>query len=97
MVDRSLESYLVIVFPIKNNDPQKTKYSIMQELENYKKDKLTINIVWANVFGILILIPITLIFGLPYYLRWGAWSWVVKWGNNTKARIPVEADFQPSQ
>ena len=61
----------MIVFPIKNNDPQKTKYSIMQELENYKKDKLTINIVWANVFGILILIPITLIFGLPYYLRWG--------------------------
>ena len=30
----------------------------MQELENYKKEKLTIDLVWANVFGILILIPI---------------------------------------
>ena len=34
----------------------------MQELENYKKEKLTINLVWANVFGILILIPIVLVF-----------------------------------
>jgi uncharacterized membrane protein YvlD (DUF360 family) len=42
----------------------------MQEFENYKKEKLTIDLVWANVFGILILIPIVLIFGLPYYLLW---------------------------
>ncbi len=42
----------------------------MQELENYKKEKLTIDLVWANVFGILILIPIGLIFGLPFYLIW---------------------------
>lgn len=42
----------------------------MQDLENYKKEKLTIDIVWANVFGILILIPIGLIFGLPFYLIW---------------------------
>ena len=42
----------------------------MQDLENYKKEKLTINIVWANVFGILILIPIIIVFGLPYYLLW---------------------------
>lgn len=40
----------------------------MQDLENYKKEKLTINLMWANIFGLLILIPIVLIFGLPYYL-----------------------------
>ena len=43
----------------------------MQELENYKKEKLTIDLVWANVFGILILIPIVLMFGLPFYFIWG--------------------------
>ncbi len=42
----------------------------MQELENYKKEKLTIDLVWANVFGILILVPIGLIFGLPFYFIW---------------------------
>jgi hypothetical protein len=42
----------------------------MQELENYNKEKLTIDLVWANVFGILILIPVALIFGLPFYLLW---------------------------
>lgn len=42
----------------------------MYELGNYKKEKLTINLVWANVFGIIILIPIGLIFGLPYYFIW---------------------------
>ena len=42
----------------------------MQELENYRKEKLTIDLVWANVFGILILIPIGLLFGLPFYFIW---------------------------
>lgn len=42
----------------------------MQELENYKKEKLTIDLKWANKFGILLLIPIGLIFGLPFYLIW---------------------------
>ena len=42
----------------------------MRELENYKKEKLTIDIRWANVFGILIFIPIVLLFGLPFYLIW---------------------------
>ncbi len=42
----------------------------MQELENFKKELLTIDLVRANVFGILILFPIVLIFGLPYYLLW---------------------------
>jgi len=40
----------------------------MKDLENYKKEKLTVDLVWANIFGLLILIPIVLIFGLPYYL-----------------------------
>ena len=42
----------------------------MQELENYRKEKLTIDLVWANVFGVLILIPIGLLFGLPFYFIW---------------------------
>ena len=42
----------------------------MQDLENYVKEKLTIDLVWANVFGILILIPIVLIYGLPFYFIW---------------------------
>lgn len=38
--------------------------------EDYQKEKLTINIAWANIFGVLILIPITFIYGIPYYLLW---------------------------
>jgi len=38
--------------------------------EDYKKEKLTINLVWANIIGIFILFPIGLVFGLPYYLIW---------------------------
>ena len=43
----------------------------MIELKGYNADKLTINLVWANIFGLIILIPITLVFGIPYYLIWG--------------------------
>jgi hypothetical protein len=39
--------------------------------ENYKQEKLTIDIVKANVYGILILIPIAFIYGVPYFLIWG--------------------------
>ncbi len=42
----------------------------MIQTENYRKEKLTIDLVWANIFGILILIPIVVIYGLPYYLKW---------------------------
>ncbi|MBP7460782.1 MAG: DUF3267 domain-containing protein [Candidatus Delongbacteria bacterium] len=42
----------------------------MLELTNYRKEKLTIDLGWANIFGVLILIPIVLGFGLPYYLIW---------------------------
>lgn len=43
----------------------------MEQLENYQKEKLTINLVWANVFGLIIIAPIGLIYGLPWYLIWG--------------------------
>lgn len=42
----------------------------MDALENYKQERLTINLVWANVFAILIIIPVVLIFGFPYYFIW---------------------------
>ena len=42
----------------------------MQDLSNYTKEKLTINLVWANVFALLIIVPIVLVFGIPYYLIW---------------------------
>lgn len=38
--------------------------------EDYKKEKLTIDLVWANIFGVLLIIPILLTFGIPYYLIW---------------------------
>lgn len=41
-----------------------------QFVEDYRKEKLTIDLVWANIFGVLILIPIALTFGLPYYFIW---------------------------
>ena len=42
----------------------------MTELDNFEKEKLTIDLVWANIFGLLILFPIILVFGLPYFLIW---------------------------
>ena len=44
----------------------------MINLENYQKEKLTINLVWANLFAVLIMIPIFVLFGLPYMLIWGS-------------------------
>ncbi len=44
--------------------------NFMYESEKYEKEKLTIDLVWANKFGLLILIPIVLVFGLPFYLVW---------------------------
>lgn len=39
----------------------------LNNLENYTKKKLTIDIVKANIIGILIFIPITLIYGVLFY------------------------------
>ena len=46
------------------------KNSKMFNPENYQKDKLTIDIVKANIVGLLILIPTILVFALPYYFVW---------------------------
>ncbi len=43
----------------------------MNKLNNYKKELRTVNLVWANIFSLLILIPIFLIFGVPYCFIWG--------------------------
>ena len=42
----------------------------MKLSKDYSKEKLTINLVWANIFSLLILVPIVLIFGFPYHLLW---------------------------
>lgn len=38
--------------------------------ENYIKEIKTINLIAANFYVILMLVPITFIYGLPYYLIW---------------------------
>lgn len=43
----------------------------MQNLENYTKEKLTIDLVWANNFALLSILPIVIMYGLPYLLIWG--------------------------
>jgi len=42
----------------------------MEQLDGFKREKLTIDLMWANVLGLLIMIPIFLLFGLPYYFLW---------------------------
>jgi hypothetical protein len=38
--------------------------------ENYTKEEVTINIIWANIFGIIVLIFALIIFGIPYFIFW---------------------------
>ncbi len=38
--------------------------------EGYKQEMLTIDIVKANIFAILLAIPVALIYGIPYALLW---------------------------
>jgi len=42
----------------------------MEHLKGYSREKLTIDLVSANIIGIISIIPVALIFGLPYYLIW---------------------------
>jgi len=42
----------------------------MESEEKYKKEKMTINVYWANIFGILLFFPTILIFGIPFYFMW---------------------------
>ncbi len=43
----------------------------MKEQDDLSEEKLTIDLAQANVISLLILIPIIILFGLPYYLIWG--------------------------
>lgn len=43
----------------------------MEFSDDYEKEQKVINIVWANVFGVIIMIPLFFIYCLPYYLLWG--------------------------
>jgi hypothetical protein len=38
--------------------------------ENYSKEKIIINLVWANIFGLIILIITGVFFCLPYFILW---------------------------
>lgn len=38
--------------------------------KEFEKEKLTISVVKANLFGVLMIIPAAIIFGYPYYLIW---------------------------
>lgn len=38
--------------------------------DNNRKEQLTINIVWSYAFGLLILVPIIFLYGIPYYFIW---------------------------
>ena len=40
-------------------------------LEYYKKELLTFNLVKLNLYGFIAFIPITLIYGIPFYLILG--------------------------
>ena len=43
----------------------------MLNFENFNKEKRTIDLVKANVIGLLFLVGFTLLLGLPFYLIWG--------------------------
>lgn len=42
----------------------------MDQSTDYKKEKVTINLLWANLPGVFIIILIILLFGFPYYFFW---------------------------
>lgn len=44
---------------------------MIDKIENYHKEQLTIDLVKANVFAIVMMVPTVVIFGLPYFLIWG--------------------------
>ena len=42
----------------------------MISIDNYQTERKTVNIYWANVFAVLIILPILFLFGLPYFFIW---------------------------
>jgi hypothetical protein len=61
----------------------------MEELEGYKKEKLTIDIGWANAFGLIVILPIAIVYGLPYYLVWMSEIDFAKALDEYPSRIPM--------
>lgn len=56
---------------MEGSNESEVKEPMVAELEERSVEKLTIDIVWANIFGLIMLIPTIAIFGIPYYLIWG--------------------------
>lgn len=44
----------------------------MENFDHLEKEKRTISIAKANLYAIILCIPVFLFFGIPYYLIWGA-------------------------
>lgn len=42
----------------------------MNRIEDYKKEMLTIDLVKANLYGMFAIIPILIIYGVPFYFLW---------------------------
>ena len=42
----------------------------MIKIEDYKKETLTIDLVKANLYGMFAIIPIILIYGIPFFILW---------------------------
>ena len=38
--------------------------------ENYVEEKVTINIIWANIFGFIVLAVAIVLYGIPFFLVW---------------------------
>lgn len=61
----------VIFFSIKLYFCKTIRSFVMENFENYNQEQKIVDIVWANIFGLLILIPIIIFYGIPYFLIWG--------------------------
>lgn len=53
----------------------------MKKPENYEKETLTISVVKANLYGLLLMIPVAFIFAYPFYLMHGSLS-ISGWGTS---------------
>lgn len=63
----------------------------MENLNNYKKEKLTISLLWANMFGLIVLVIVLIIYGVPYYLFWPEHftnSHIQTYGDNSITNFP---------
>ena len=56
----------------------------MKNLENYKKETLTIDLAKANIYGLFGMIPIVMIYTIPFYLIWNEKLTIVYFKNYFK-------------